>query len=156
MTRRQDSAAQHGFTLIELVMVMVIIGVLAAMAAPRLSITDTSVHAQAAQMARDIRHVQMLAMTGGQTLTFQSLGGSYRCIDSTATLITDPATQQPFNQTFANGVNASAGNLNFDSLGRPVAGGALVSAMTTFTVSGGGQNATLNVSPVSGFVAVSQ
>ncbi|MBI5041493.1 MAG: type II secretion system protein [Gammaproteobacteria bacterium] len=146
--------AQTGFTLIELVMVIVIIGILAAMAAPRMSLTDSSVHAQAAQIARDIRHAQMLAMTQGRTLTFQSLGGSYRCTDSTSTVITDPATQQPFTFTLNNGVTLTVASVNFDSLGRPVSGGALRSTAVDFTVSGGAQSAALSVSPVTGFVAV--
>lgn len=152
--RRTPTLIPHGFALIELVMVMVIIGVLAAMATSRLSISGSSVHAQAAQLARDIRHVQMLAMTGGATLTLQSLGNSYRCIDSSTAVITDPATQQPFTLNLVNGVGASAGSISFDSLGRPVGGGTLLNAATTFTVSGGGQSATLSVSPVSGYVAV--
>lgn len=155
MQRRTHSPKQRGFTLIELVMVIVIVGVLAALAAPRLSLTDTSVHAQAAQIARDIRHVQMLAMARGQTLTFQSLGGSYRCTDSTPTVITDPATQQPFNLVLENGVSATAGSISFDSLGRPVNGGALLAAVVSFTVSGSAQSATISVSPVTGFVTVS-
>lgn len=154
MARRMHTSGERGFTLIELVMAIVIIGVLAAMATSRLSISGSSVHAQAAQLARDIRHVQMLAMTGGATLTLQSLGNSYRCIDSSAAVITDPATQQPFTLSLANGVGASAGSISFDSLGRPVSGGTLLATATTFTVSGGGQSATLSVSPVSGYVAV--
>lgn len=154
MQRRMHSPGEHGVTLIELVMVIVIIGVLAAMAAPRLSITDSSVHAQAAQVARDIRHTQMLAMTRGETLTFESLGGSYRCLDSTPAVITDPATQQPFNLTFDNSVAATAGSVSFDSLGRPVSAGTLRSTAVDFTVSGGAQSAAISVSPVTGFVTV--
>lgn len=155
MHRRMHSPQQHGVTLIELVMVLVIIGVLAALAAPRLSLTDTSVHAQAAQFVRDIRHVQMLAMARGETLTFESLGGSYRCTDSTLAIITDPATQQPFTRTLDNGVAATAGSVSFDSLGRPVSAGVLRSTAVNFTMSGGAQSATLSVSPVTGFVTVS-
>lgn len=155
MHRRMHSPQQHGVTLIELVMVLVIIGVLAALAAPRLSLTDTNVHAQAAQFVRDIRHVQMLAMARGETLTFESLGGSYRCTDSTLAIITDPATQQPFTRTLDNGVAATAGSVSFDSLGRPVSAGVLRSTAVNFTMSGGAQSATLSVSPVTGFVTVS-
>ena len=155
MQRRMHSPKQHGFTLIELVMVLVIVGVLAALAAPRLSLTDSSVHAQAAQVASDIRHVQMLAMTQGRTLTLQTLGGSYRCTDSGGIVISDPATRQPFNLTFANGVSVTAGSVSFDSLGRPVSGGTLRATAVNFTVSGGAQSAAISVSPVTGFVTVS-
>lgn len=155
MKRRMHASEQQGVTLIELVMVLVIIGVLAAIAAPRLSLTDTSVHAQAAQLVRDIRHIQMLAMARGETLTFESLGSSYRCTDSTTAVITDPATQQPFNLILETSVTASTGSVSFDSLGRPVSGGALLAAAVTFMVSGGGQSAMISVSPVTGFVTVS-
>lgn len=152
MTRRMHT--QAGFTLIELVMVMVIIGILAAMAAPRMSLTDSSVHAQAAQIARDIRHVQMLAMTQGGTLTFTSLSSSYNCTNSSSAIITDPATQQPLNFTLSNDVTLTAASVSFDSLGRPVSAGSLLSAAVNITVSGIGQSATVSVSPVTGFVTV--
>jgi hypothetical protein len=113
------------------------------------------VHAQAAQIARDIRHVQMLAMARGQTLTFQSLGGSYRCTNSGGSVITDPASQQPFTLALEDGLTLSGGSVSFDSLGRPVSGGNPLASAVSYTVSGSNQSAVLSITPITGFVTVS-
>lgn len=156
---------QQGFTLLELVMVFVIIGILVAMAIPRLALTDSSVHAQAARIARDIRHVQMLAMSQGRTLTFESLGNGYQCgfddipAPSTVVVIDDPAVSQANQQdcvfTLDNNVTLSTGRISFDSLGRPVdSNRVLIAALVAFTVNGATQSAALRVTPVTGFVTV--
>jgi len=59
-------AGQSAFTLVELVVVLIIAGIIAAFVFPR-SVNDTLVlAAQAGQVAGDIRYAQSLAMTQGQ------------------------------------------------------------------------------------------
>ncbi len=145
----------RGFTLIELVLVLAMIGSLAAIALPRWAPADTTVAAQADRLARDLRHAQAMAMSQARTLTLDIQGASaYRVIDSGSMTVTDPANQQPFQVSMDNNVTVSGTDTGFDSLGRPVAGGALLPATRVFTVSGSSTTATVTVSAVTGFISV--
>ncbi len=144
-----------GFTLIELMMVLVILGVLAVYVVPRWSPGDNTVAAQAHRLAQDLRHVQALAMNQGRPLSFELQSSTaYRVTDG-ATPIIDPATMQAFQVTLDNSVTLTGSNTSFDSLGRPVAGGALLATPRVFTLSGGSRTATVTLSAVTGFASVS-
>ena len=146
---------EGGFTLIELVIVIALIGALAAIAVPKFSPADTTVAAQADRLARDLRHAQSMAMTQGRTLTFDiQTAASWRVTDSGAT-VTDPSTMQPFQSALDNSVTVSGADIDFDSLGRPVTGGGLLAAARTFTLSGTSNTATVTLNPVTGFTTVS-
>jgi len=97
-----------------------------------------------------------MAMHQGRTLTFdiQSATG-YRVVDSGSLTVTDPATQQPFLVTLDNNVTVSGTDTAFDSLGRPVASGSLLSTARIFTISGNANTATVTLNPLTGFVSVS-
>ena len=143
---------QQGFTLVELIVVMLVMSVLAAYVGTRWSFGDATVSAQAEQLARDLRHAQMLAMQQGQTLRLESTGGGYRVTDGAGVII-DPATHEGFIQTLDNGVSLSGGPVEFDSMGRPVSGGSLAGAAVSFSLSGDSDTAAVNVAPVTGFVS---
>ncbi|NND89238.1 MAG: prepilin-type N-terminal cleavage/methylation domain-containing protein [Granulosicoccus sp.] len=145
----------NGFTMIEMVMTLVIISILAAIAIPRFSSSDNALMAQAYRLARDLRHVQSMAMTQGRTLLldFQSLT-SYRVTSAGSTVI-DPATMQPYQVTMENDVLLNGSDTEFDNLGRPVASGTLLGTERVFTLSSNSRTATVILSPVTGFVAVS-
>lgn len=144
-----------GFTLIELITVLVILGVLAAYVLPRWSPGDNTVAAQADRLACDLRHAQALAMNQRRPLSFDIQSATaYRVTDSGAP-VTDPATMQAFQVTLDNSVSLTGSDTDFDSLGRPVAGGTLLAVPRVFTLSGSSRTATVTLSAVTGFVSVS-
>ena len=151
-----QSRTHNGFTLIELVIVLAIIGSMAAIALPRWAPADTTVAAQADRLARDLRHTQSMAKHQGRTLTFDIQSATdNRVADSGSLTVTDPATQQPFLVTMDNNVTVGGTDTAFDSLGRPVASGSLMSTARVFTVSGNASSATVTLDPLTGFVSVS-
>lgn len=160
----------NGFSLIELVMIIVIVSVLGAMTVVRYyKPTEITVSVEADHVARDIRHMQMLAITWGQTLRFSILAGNTRyrvtCASGSAvapctgavTAVTDPATGTPFETPVAglqNNVTVAGAALDIDALGRPVTGSALLNGDTTYTLTGGPETSTVTVARLTGFVAV--
>ncbi len=151
-----------GFTLTELVIAIVLVGVLAAVAAVRWNAHDTTAPYQADLLARNVRHAQILAMTWGQRLRLTPTASAYSvsCVTPGAapcdqSPVIDPATGAAFSVALQNAATLSGAALEFDSFGRPVSGGTPLSADQTLTVTAGSQSYTVTVRAVSGFVSVS-
>jgi len=76
-----SKSVNRGFTLVELVVVLLLVAILAFFVAPRLSQNTVELSSQAEQVATDVRYAQTLSMTRGAALGSQ---GRY-CIFFTAT-----------------------------------------------------------------------
>ena len=143
---------RQGFTLIELVMVIVLIGILAAFAAPKLgNITSSKSGAFADKLRADIRYAQNLAMsqnkryrvyfntnppspTTGYAVVYDTSGGAWTSFG----FAQDPAgsgnLSVPLNAGDYAGITVSTpagGYVEFNSLGVPTA-----AATITITPSG--------------------
>src|SRR5258708_35706091 len=82
----------RGFTLRELLIVLVIVAIISAVALSRTSNDPVMLSTQVDQLAGDIRYVQTLAMTQGQRyiVSFPS-ATSYRFLDSAGNPVVHPA-----------------------------------------------------------------
>jgi len=145
-----------GFTVIELVAVMVIIATLGALAIPRFAHNDATVPAQADQLGRAIRHAQAMAMSQGQAFTVDvQSAASYAITDGATTTPVRDAAGEEQTYTLINAVTLAGADVEFDSLGRPLNGAALASTTQSWTLTGpGGNIAVVNMQPVTGFVSV--
>ena len=134
--RGNDMCPQKGFTLIELIMVMVMIGILVVVASTRLqNLPNTRAQFAMRKMQSDVRYAQILAMesqkrtrvvfsTGSDTYDLQ-----YETTPSNWSAITHPATKSNFsvqlNTGDFSGVDITQASLNsgssvtFDSYGAP-------------------------------------
>jgi len=132
-----------GFTLIELIMVVVVLLVLAAVIAPKMTgVTGTRVNAASRKISADIRYAQELAIstqTNHGVIFNASPANDYSIYQgTTSTIITDSFTGGAYtvqlNTGDYAGVTIDSGyQVEFDSLGSPVTGG-----RSSVTISAGG------------------
>ena len=163
----------HGFTLVELIVVMVVLGILAAVFIPRSGNDAIILSTQAEQFAADIRYVQSLAMTQGWSGVSPAVSRRYR-INFTATSynFTDVngvpvphPSGTPGSIVFTGGVSISpfpallplSSVVSFDGLGRPYTDApatTLLASPGTISLARGGATRAVQIFPETGMVRV--
>ncbi len=149
-----------GFSLLELVLVLTIVGVLAVFAAPRLaSAPGVTLSAVSAQLAANIRYAQGLAMSRGQRYRINFTANTYQITDmggapivqpltaSTAAISVAPATLSGYDPPLTGGYVA------FDTKGVPyVSATGPLAAVAMITINSGGETASITIAPETGSV----
>lgn len=166
----QGKSINRGFTLVELVLVVMVIVILAFVVSPRFSQNTLELSSQVEQVATDVRYAQTLSMTRGAALGTQ---GRY-CIFFTAagyqlrhnnnsyatpctTAVSHPATGSTAAVVLTGAAVATAnltGNyIEFDTKGQPTSFVAPASNATVTLNATGGPRAVV-ISPVTGKATV--
>ena len=145
---------KKGFTLIEVIAVMIIVGILAAFLMPRIDFRVSgvaSVGGAANMVASDIRYVQECAMANRVSKTVRFvIGQSAYTFDATvpSTSMLDPSGQLPPGVTITNN-STNPYIVTFNSLGEPIVGGA-----GWVEVTGGGQTKRITVENYTGKASI--
>ena len=127
---------EYGFTIVELVAVLVIVGIIAAISAPRFVGVDAfDARGSYGTLTSALRYAQKTAIAQRRTV-YANVNTSARtvCLGYTSncsSAVIDPATQAGYAKTLSSNVTitASTSTIGFDGLGRPVPNSA-----ATFTI----------------------
>ncbi|MBF0283069.1 MAG: prepilin-type N-terminal cleavage/methylation domain-containing protein [Magnetococcales bacterium] len=132
-----------GFTIIELIMVIVIAGVMTAVVVARWPGSELEVYPLAHTLGQNVRYAQSLAMSHTGNFSIRNLGANgYQILDATNSTVHPNS-----NVTLTGGANISAFNITFNSLGTPSAAG-------NISISANGATARVLVTATTGAVTV--
>lgn len=151
---------RNGFSLLELVTVLAIVGILAVVVAPRISATQgITLSAATAQLAANIRYTQSLAMSRGQRYRINFSPTGYQITDmggapivqpltaSTAAIDVSPAALSGYNPPLTGGYVA------FDGKGVPYIDPATpLASSVTITLTSGADVGSVAIAPETGHV----
>lgn len=157
-----------GFTLIEVMLVVLILGIAAAVAVPMMSSAGSmQVRSAANMIAADLEYAKSMAISRGQpySVLFDKTTESYRVLDHNAAVITHPVKKGNYVIDFKNDsrldrVNIVDANFDgtskvtFDYLGSPYNGSGSPLNSGLVTLQAGGVTKTVRVEPVTGFISI--
>lgn len=160
----ETTERQSGFTLIELIMVIVLVGGLAVFAAPRVfNSADFNARGFHDQTLAYLRYAQKTAVaqrrtvcvvfTGSSvTLTMAASTGTTNCTAATATALPGPGGETPATLSARSGIaySATPTSFNFDGLGQPITSAGAAQATQTFQVATAAK--TITVETITGYV----
>ena len=136
MRREYGLIREYGFTIVELIAVLVIAGIVAAISAPRFVGVDAfDARGSYGTLASALRYAQKTAVAQ-RRIVYAKVNTSARTVclgytSSGSSAVIDPATQAAYSKTLSNNVTITASTtpIGFDGLGRPVP-----NATATFTI----------------------
>lgn len=151
-----------GFTLIEVITVLIVLGVVSVLIANRVKYTDPGPAARLSELRSQLRYVQLEAMKTGQALGLACDGTNYwaytvsNSTSGSYSKLLLPGESSPTVKLSAKDMGAGAFNHSFDANGIPYSGApptpAKLAASTTVTVTVRGASATLTLIPETGFI----
>ena len=120
MDNRRSAANTEGFTLVELITILVLVGILAVVVLPRL--TDMGVFREkgyAGEVAAAFRHARQLAVAGGEPVrvTVATASGIEVRLESGGS-VAHPARGGSYSVANPEGISLSGAVVVFDALGR--------------------------------------
>ena len=149
----------RGFTIIELVIVIILLAILAATVSMRMPGEGINLGAQAEQLASDVRYTQSLAMSRGQRFRINFTAGTYQITDAAGVAQNHPSTglttAVSLGTTVLSAYNPPLNNsyLAFDSLGVPYTDPTTaLAALVTLTLTSSGVAMSITVAPQTGRV----
>ncbi len=165
--------ARNGFTLIEIIVVVVILGIAALLAVPMLSsAADTQLRSAANMMAADMEYARSMAISRQQnySVVFDSGTNSYEVQDSGGTVVAHPLNSavglsvvfgddsrlDKVDITSADFDGFADETITFDYLGSPYSGVGVGTSLMSGTISlaAEGFTMTITVEPVTGYVTI--
>jgi len=165
---RRRAMSSRGFTLIEILIVVIILGIAAAMAIPLASSAGGFQLTAAADMvAADMEYARSISISRGRnySVVFDTADDSYKLVvDSNGTTIPHTVNKgddyvvdfadEGLEKVHINSTGFDSDTVSFDYLGSPYEGGGSPLNSGSVTLQAGSTTKTVNVEPVTGFISI--
>lgn len=163
------SVAARGFTLVEILIVVVIIGIAAAIAVPMMSSAGSmQARAAASMVAADLEYAKSMAISRGQiySVVFDKVNETYQIEDKDGAVIPHPVkkgfdyvvdftTDGRLDRVDIGDVSFDGtSKVSFDYLGSPWNGSGTPLNSGVITLQAGSAAETVSVEPVTGFISI--